>query len=228
MSKAWRWIGNWWQIRKSRRGGNVIIVDPRDLSRVRIRVRGQGNVIRVGRLGGGGMVDIAMTSRESCVEIGGNCKVVDALKIEIGQGVLGVAESVRFSLGADAHIVSLRVVLADSNSAIAVGKDLLCSEQVLIMNTDGHPIYDADGNLTNKARDIVIGDHVWIGMKAAILKNSHIPSSCIVGLGSVCARRFEEEGVAICGNPARTVTKPGRRLVWKAEGAQAYLEDISI
>lgn len=40
-----------------------------------------------------------MTSRGSCAEIGGNCKVVDALKIEIGQGALGETERVRFSSG---------------------------------------------------------------------------------------------------------------------------------
>ena len=57
----------------------------------------------------------------------------------------------------------------------------------------------------NLARSIEIGDHVWIGKGVLILKNSKIPSGCVVGANSVVAKAFETPNSVIVGNPARKV-----------------------
>ena len=75
------------------------------------------------------------------------------------------------------------------------------------MDSDNHKIFDENGNIINKPREIVFGDKVWIGCRTTILKGSVIPSNCVIGACSlVSGKKFENDSI-IVGNPAKSIKK---------------------
>lgn len=91
-----------------------------------------------------------------------------------------------------------------NNRKIHVGKNCMFS-LAIHFNTADHPVYDLKTNKrTNEDRDIIIGDHVWIGRDVWIFKGS-VPSGCIVGTRSFVNKVFTQENCIIAGIPAKVV-----------------------
>lgn len=97
---------------------------------------------------------------------------------------------------------------------ITIGKNCLISSNTLICDTDLHPIdpearlkvsmgYKADFKTVIK-KEISIGDNVWIGWGAIILKGVTIGNNSIVAAGSVVTSSFPAN-VIVAGNPAKIV-----------------------
>lgn len=94
---------------------------------------------------------------------------------------------------------------ADEGSCIHIGKDCMFAHSTQIRSTDSHSIVDLNGKRLNPARDVVIGDHCWIGLQCIILKGTEIPSHCVAAAGAVCSKKYTESNSVIAGNPARVV-----------------------
>lgn len=89
---------------------------------------------------------------------------------------------------------------------IVVGSDCMFSHEIHLRTTDSHAIKNEQGLRINKAKEIYIGNHVWIGMQCLILKGSK------VGDGSVCAARStitssssNKNNIILSGTPAREI-----------------------
>ena len=97
------------------------------------------------------------------------------------------------------------------------------SEDISVRNTDGHPIYDAETsaclNKVQTGNGIDIGDHVWIGKGATILKNAAVADNSIIGTQAVVTKRFSEQNSVVAGNPAKIVK---RSIKWKAENSNFF------
>jgi acetyltransferase-like isoleucine patch superfamily enzyme len=93
--------------------------------------------------------------------------------------------------------------------SIRVGRHCLLAEEVRIADFDGHPV-DAERRRAGQPtppegiRPVVIGDDVWIGTRAIILKGVTIGDRSIVGAGAVVTRDVPAD-VVVAGNPARIV-----------------------
>jgi acetyltransferase-like isoleucine patch superfamily enzyme len=93
--------------------------------------------------------------------------------------------------------------------SIRIGKHCLLAGDVRIADYDGHPI-DAQRRRAGEPapaeaiRPVVIGDDVWIGNEARILKGVTIGDRSIVGTGAVVTRDVPPD-VVVAGNPARVV-----------------------
>jgi acetyltransferase-like isoleucine patch superfamily enzyme len=103
-------------------------------------------------------------------------------------------------------------VLADS---ITIGKHCLLAGGVSIRDLDGHPV-DAALRREHRPtpcegiRPVVLGDDVWIGADATILKGVTIGDRAIVGAGAVVTSDVPADTV-VAGNPARVIrTMPAR------------------
>ena len=96
----------------------------------------------------------------------------------------------------------------DNNSKCTIGNDCMFSS-CHILAGDCHKIVDKiTKKELNTESNLVVGDHVWIGYNATILKNAKISSGSIVGTNSLVAGKFdEEESVIIAENPARIIKK---------------------
>lgn len=99
-----------------------------------------------------------------------------------------------------AYINTGAVILAAKR--ISIGHGVLISRHVFIYDSDHHPIYNDEGEIANPARDVVIGDHVWIGLKCIILRGSNIGEGALIAAGSVVGGKIKP-GVLAQGNPAR-------------------------
>jgi acetyltransferase-like isoleucine patch superfamily enzyme len=88
----------------------------------------------------------------------------------------------------------------DCFNSITIGSGVAISKGVTIRDSDNHSI---DGN--NKiSAPIIIGDHVWIGLNATILKGVHIGSGAVVAAGAVVTRDVPENAL-VGGVPARII-----------------------
>lgn len=89
---------------------------------------------------------------------------------------------------------------------IVIGKDCMFSRDIYIRTTDSHSIIDLNNNRLNKAKNIIIGNHVWIGMQCLILKGANIPDNCIVGARSLISSGLKvKSNSIIAGQPANTI-----------------------
>lgn len=119
-------------------------------------------------------------------------------------GLLEIREG--FFSNANASInVSKRVV---------IGANAQWGWNVEIIDTDGHDIKNAAGEKINPDEEIIIGDDVWIGAKASVLKGSVIPDGCIVGYGSIVSKKYTEPHVVMAGAPAKVIKKD---IYWSRE-----------
>jgi acetyltransferase-like isoleucine patch superfamily enzyme len=81
--------------------------------------------------------------------------------------------------------------------SITVGHDVAISESVLIRDSDNHEI---DGSRGATA-PVVIGDHVWVGLRAMILKGVTIGDGAVVAAGAVVTRDVPARAL-VAGVPA--------------------------
>ena len=100
-------------------------------------------------------------------------------------------------IGKDLKITGRTTVIC--RKKIIIGDDCLFSWDIQIMDTDFHKIYDNDGCLINADKEILIGDHVWIGARSTVLKGSQIPSRCVVAAGSLFSGRKDVNNCIYAG-----------------------------
>ena len=99
----------------------------------------------------------------------------------------------------------------ESGKNLLIGSDVMMSDNLYFRTNDSHLIYNkGDLKRINQARSIIIGDHVWIGQKATLLKGSHMGDGSILGTCSVLSRRIPNNCVA-AGSPARVVKED---IIW--------------
>lgn len=56
-----------------------------------------------------------------------------------------------------------------------------------------------------QTKPIIIGDYAYVGSEIRIAPGGEIPPKCIVGIGSVITKKFEDEYKLIAGVPAKAV-----------------------
>lgn len=102
------------------------------------------------------------------------------------------------------------------DSRVEVKSDCMLSSNICITNTDSHSILDMKGNRINPERNVMIGNHVWIGMNVTILKGSVINDNVVIGANSVVTASMEksESNCVLVGNPATIVKK---NVTWMRE-----------
>lgn len=128
-------------------------------------------------------------------DIGHGSRIAVTGTLLLGDGVQMVAESA---------IVAQR--------AVAIGDGCLISWDVLIIDTDGHEIYDARGTRINSAAPIAIGNSVWLGCRSVVLKGVRIADGVVVAAAATVTRPVESPNVIVGGSPARVVKE---NIRWK-------------
>ena len=94
-------------------------------------------------------------------------------------------------------------VLAAAES-IVLGDRVVCGANVTITDTDWHGTLPEERRDGAKSAPVEIGDDVWIGLNALVLKGVRIGRRSVIAAGSVVTRDVPE-GVIAAGNPAVVV-----------------------
>jgi acetyltransferase-like isoleucine patch superfamily enzyme len=133
----------------------------------------------------------------------------------------------KLRIGNNFLCVSLRISANDEeNSNVFIGNNCMFASNVIIRPSDGHSIYDINtGELLNKGENIVIGNHVWIGLNAIFLKGSKVADNSIIGANSLINKKFQEENVIIAGSPAKIIK---RGVNWDRKSPLLYDNPIKI
>ncbi len=80
---------------------------------------------------------------------------------------------------------------------VRIGADSIVGPRVFISDSDWHDLAGSERHVP-----VQIGDHVWIGHGASIMKGAVIESGCVVGAGAVVTNAFFPADSVITGNPA--------------------------
>ncbi len=89
-----------------------------------------------------------------------------------------------------------------ANQRVEIGSGCMFSWDVLIMDTNGHPIITEPPIPIHSP--VIIADDVWLGSRSTVLKGVRIEKGAIVGAASVVVKNIPAR-VAVAGNPAKIV-----------------------
>jgi acetyltransferase-like isoleucine patch superfamily enzyme len=120
-----------------------------------------------------------------------------------GQGEIVIGDYVVLSTG-----VRVRSALS-----VHIGSNVMFAENVFVTDADWHDAYHRI--YPGKREPVRIGDNVWLGDGAAVMKGVSIGENAIVGARSVVAKDVPANTI-VAGNPARPIgeldpTKPSSR-----------------
>lgn len=194
------------------------------------------------RLGRGAKVEInksnldrntKITSEgQSYVRIGENVLFGENVTVSSTNGTIIIEDKCRFdsfitlraSCGGEIHIgkkCSLQrdcAIVASFNARIILREDCMISYSVFLRAGNSHNMIDLDTLEhfdDNSNRDIILGEHVWVGMRATLLNGVEIGSGSTVGANSfVCKKKFPNN-CCVVGNPARVLRE---KTAWIREG----------
>jgi acetyltransferase-like isoleucine patch superfamily enzyme len=199
----------------------------RVLSGTRVRVRGRGHRVDIdeARLFG---AKIEISGENNELSVGPNSRLWGAVIKLHGQNL-------RCVIGEHCRLRNVEITLEDANSRLViksstsgtgcrllsgegglveVGEDCMMSVNADVRNTDGHSVIDlATGDRINPARDVILADHVWLGLRVQVLKGVTIGEHSIVAAGSVVVKDVAPYTV-VAGIPAKTVREG---VTWQRE-----------
>ena len=106
------------------------------------------------------------------------------------------------------------LAVTEPYSRLEIHKDCMLAKFVEIRTGDSHSLVDvASGERINKAANVVLEEHVWIGAHAKILKGVTIGHNSVIGTGSIVTKSIPANSIA-AGIPAKVI-RTG--VDWKRE-----------
>lgn len=97
------------------------------------------------------------------------------------------------------------IAVTEPNRKIEIGTNCMFSFSVDIRNGDSHTIFNQDtGKRVNYAKNIEIGDHVWLGAHTQILGGAEIGKNSIIGIRSLVNSAIGPDSIAV-GIPAKVI-----------------------
>ena len=186
--------------------GNIIYEQSVFMKHCRFNIRGNNNkVILLKQTGGGYFYNrlkncyFSILGSNNVIVIGPNstlqgvsfCMEKDNNKILIGKN---------FDCHGNTEFSTLE------GTKIIIGDDALFSANIKFRTGDSHSILDVvTGVRTNHSKDIILGNHVWVGNSVCVLKGANIGADSIVGIGSVVPGKTYPTNSIIGGNPAKVI-----------------------
>lgn len=170
------------------------------LSSVTFDIQGHDNVITIHP--GCILNNVVFYVRGShhAIEIGPDCSFTQGgeLYVDAQHGAL--------SIGARSTFENAHLAVTEPHSRLTIGEDCMFAYDIDVRTGDSHSILSQDTHeRLNPARDVTIGNHVWVAAHCIILKGVLIAEDSVVATGSVVTKRFDTKGILIGGNPAKVL-----------------------
>jgi acetyltransferase-like isoleucine patch superfamily enzyme len=111
----------------------------------------------------------------------------------------------KVKIGNNTTVMDAHIFAQEAESCIEIGEDCMLSNNIIIRTSDSHSIID---NVTkeriNKAKNIYIGNHVWIAAWVRVLKGTRIYDNSIIALGSIVSNDVPTNCI-VGGIPAKVI-----------------------
>ena len=134
----------------------------------------------------------------------GNIKVSEKLNIKM----LGSEGNVY--IGDNTSIFQMNIVV-NSHGTVKIGEDCMISHHVELQQSDQHLIFDLNtGKRINYSKDIIVGNHVWLGRECQLLAGAVIGDNSICGSRTVTSSNFPSN-VIIAGVPGKIIRSD---IIW--------------
>ena len=133
------------------------------------------------------------------VSFGGKASIGHGSKLSV-RGHLSLGAG--FNMTAESTIVCAK--------EIRFGDDCLLSWDILVMDTDEHPLYNKEDERINPDKAILVGNHVWIGCKCMLLKGAEVPDNTVVAAGTMLKSAFAGNDQVIGGEPPTILKRDTR------------------
>lgn len=88
---------------------------------------------------------------------------------------------------------------------IKFGKNVMLGRNIMIYDSDHHKVVDENGNQTNPAKEVIIGDNVWLTNRVTVLKGTTINSGALVSSMSLIYKDIEAEALVASTSQAKTL-----------------------
>ena len=120
-----------------------------------------------------------------------SCQLYENSTLTInGTVYLGYGSVIQLHKGAAISIGKATInayVTMIAEKEIQIGSDVLVGRYASIFDSDFHSVLDSMGNRKNPPLKVNIGNHVWICIKATILRGSTIGDGAVIGAGALVA-----------------------------------------
>ncbi|HSV66133.1 MAG TPA: acyltransferase [Mycobacteriales bacterium] len=156
-----------------------------------------GGALRVGL----GPFGLTSADDHSVIRVRPGATFAVAGMVSLQRGVRVVVDSGTLTIGHGTNVNGLtKILVAES---VTIGRDCTLSWDVQVLDNDFHTI-TVDGEPKPSRAAIVIGDRVWVGTRAVILKGVTIGDGAVVAAGAVVTRDVPA-GAVVGGLPAKVV-----------------------
>jgi acetyltransferase-like isoleucine patch superfamily enzyme len=196
---------------------NVIQADDALLERCRIQFRGNENQL----------IFLPGASVKDCqIElIGDNHRLLIGENVVLTQSILWFEDQeCMISIGSGTTMQrNGHIAVTEPGRKIEIGENCMFSFDVDIRNGDSHSIVEAaTGKRVNWAKNISIGEHVWLGAYTQVLGGADIKKNAVIGIRSLVKGEIPA-GVIAAGIPAKVLrdgfTWDSRRILDGDPGA---------
>lgn len=141
----------------------------------------------------------------------GKCEIINSkVTIAGSNNRIQLADNVRFTgeliiRGTNCKIIieenttfgGVRIVNVGVDNDVKIGKNCMFSDFIEIWASDSHTIYNKEKVQVNPEKPIFIGDHVWVGSRAIILKGTNIGSNSIIGMGCMVTKDITSNSISV-------------------------------
>lgn len=184
--------------RKKINGSNNTFIKNSFPRKMKVQIRGNNNIIN--------FQSNCLVGEISIFIYGNNNKITIAENCVVKAGVFWIEDNnCEIFIDSKTTIESVDFGVSENNSKVYIGKDCMLSSGIKFKTGDSHSIIDSDKNFRiNPAGNIYIGNHVWIGQEAIVLKNTKIGDNCVIGIRSIVTKDFGEN-LLIAGMPAKII-----------------------
>lgn len=170
------------------------------LSDVKFIINGNNNVIKIGKDCQLRNMTFEIRGDNHTITFGENTWFLDTSEIVFEDSGCSL------TIGEDGRFWGIHIAVTEPNSKITIGNGCTFAYDVDMRTGDSHSILSLEtGERLNFAKDILIGDRVWIAAHNIILKGVTIPDNSIVATGSIVTKKFKDKNVLIAGNPAKII-----------------------
>lgn len=176
---------------------NNRIIAPKNLQNCFVQFLGENNEL---------VIDDNANLKNCSFEMRANGKVV--IKKNVGfHGTIRLGYGCAIEIGNNTSSTNPVYVTVAESTNLIIGEDCMFATNNQIRTDDAHAIYDVNtGERVNKSKDIIIGNHVWVGYGAVLFGGAKLGDGSVVGAFSMVNKAFPNNCV-VEGTPAKLIRK---------------------